>query len=64
MRIFVAGATGVIGRRVVPLLMAAGHRVTAVARTPEKRAALERVGAASLQVDLFAPGAVRGAEDA
>lgn len=61
MRIFIAGATGVIGRRVVPLLVAAGHRVTAVGRTPEKRAALERMGAAAVGVDLFDPDAVRRA---
>ena len=48
MRIFIAGATGVIGRRVVPLLLAAGHQITAVGRTPEKRAVLERMGAAAV----------------
>ena len=44
MRVFVTGATGVIGRRVVPMLLAAGHGVTATARTHEKRATLERQG--------------------
>ena len=34
MRIFMTGATGVIGRRAVPLLVRAGHRVTAIGRTP------------------------------
>jgi nucleoside-diphosphate-sugar epimerase len=33
LNIFVTGATGVIGRRAIPLLLAAGHRVTAVARS-------------------------------
>jgi nucleoside-diphosphate-sugar epimerase len=61
MKIFVTGATGVIGRRAVPLLIAAGHRVTAVGRTPEKRAALERLGAETAAVDLFDVGAVRAA---
>ncbi|MDQ6735343.1 MAG: NAD(P)-dependent oxidoreductase, partial [Nitrospirota bacterium] len=61
MRIFVAGATGVIGRRIIPLLVAAGHQVTTVGRTPEKRAALERMGAASIQLDLFAADSVRQA---
>src|ERR671932_756223 len=61
MQIFVTGATGVIGRRVVPLLLAAGHQVTAVARTPEKSAALERMGAAAVLLDLFAAEAVRRA---
>src|SRR5439155_15162560 len=54
-------AAGVVGRRVVPLLVAAGHRVTAVERTPEKRAELERMGAAAVYVDLFASDSVRGA---
>src|SRR5206468_12114567 len=45
--------TGVIGRRVVPLLVAARHEVTAVARSPEKRLALERAGTTPVTVDLF-----------
>jgi 2-alkyl-3-oxoalkanoate reductase len=53
MRVFLAGASGVVGRRLVPLLVAQGHGVTAVARAPEKRALLERLGAAAIQVDLF-----------
>jgi len=61
MRIFVTGATGVTGRRAVPLLVAAGHEVTAVARSPEKAAALERAGARAVQVDLFDAAAVRRA---
>jgi len=51
MRIFVTGATGVVGRRLVPLLLSAGHAVTAVARSQEKRAALERQGAAAVEVE-------------
>ncbi|HEY7214218.1 MAG TPA: NAD(P)-dependent oxidoreductase [Thermoanaerobaculia bacterium] len=61
MKIFVTGATGVIGRRAVPLLLAAGHQVTAVGRSPQKRAALERLGAATVAIDLFDPAAVRAA---
>ncbi|HEU4643607.1 MAG TPA: NAD(P)-dependent oxidoreductase [Gemmatimonadaceae bacterium] len=61
MRIFVTGATGVIGRRAVPLLVGAGHRVTAVGRTPEKRAALERAGATAVELDLFDGAAARRA---
>ncbi len=59
--VFLTGATGVIGRRVVPLLITAGHRVTALGRTPDKRAALERAGATALEVDLLDPIAVRRA---
>jgi 2-alkyl-3-oxoalkanoate reductase len=61
MRIFVTGATGVTGRRAVPLLLAAGHEVTAVARSPEKAASLERTGARPVEVDLFDAAAMRRA---
>lgn len=60
MKIFVSGASGVIGRRVVPLLVAAGHGVTAAGRSPEKRAALERLGAIAVEADLFDPESLRG----
>ena len=53
MQILLTGATGVIGRRVVPQLVQAGHRVSAVARSPEKRGMLERLGARPAAVDLF-----------
>lgn len=59
MRIFVTGATGVIGRRVVPQLVAAGHEVTAIGRTPEKRQRLVALGATAADVDLFDPRALR-----
>ncbi|MBV9879224.1 MAG: NAD(P)-dependent oxidoreductase [Gemmatirosa sp.] len=62
-RVFVTGATGVIGRRVVPRLVAAGHRVTAVGRTPEKRTALARAGAATVDASLFDVDALRRAMD-
>src|SRR5512142_3230666 len=64
LEIFLAGATGVLGRRVVPLLVGAGHRVTGVARSAEKEAALTAMGALPARVDLFDPrevaSAVRG----
>ena len=56
MQILVTGATGVLGRRVVPLLVAAGHDVTAVARGHAD--ALRAAGAAPIELDLFARGAV------
>ena len=61
MKIFITGATGVIGRRVIPLLVAAGHQVSAVSRSPQNRALLEQLGATPAQVDLFAADAVRRA---
>ena len=61
MRIFVSGATGVVGVRVVPLLLSRGHSVTAVTRNPEARAHLERAGARPVAVDLFDVNAVRKA---
>ena len=61
MRVFVTGATGVVGRRAVPLLIAAGHEVTAVGRNPEKRHQLERVGAVPVALDLFSRDDVRSA---
>jgi nucleoside-diphosphate-sugar epimerase len=61
MRIFIAGATGVLGRRVVPALVAGGHTVTAVARAPQKAAALRAQGAEPIAVDLFDARAVAAA---
>ncbi|HSJ43198.1 MAG TPA: NAD(P)-dependent oxidoreductase [Euzebyales bacterium] len=58
MRIFVAGATGVLGRRVVPGLIAAGHDVDAVARNPAKAEQLRTQGASPIAVDLFDAAAV------
>lgn len=61
MKIFVAGATGVIGRRLVPLLVASGASVSAVARTNPKAAQLKKQGATPVRVDLFDPAAVEAA---
>ena len=44
-KIFVTGATGVVGARAIPLLVAQGHEVTAIGRTPDKRAQLQSLGA-------------------
>jgi NAD(P)-dependent dehydrogenase (short-subunit alcohol dehydrogenase family) len=45
MRIFVAGASGVIGRALVPLLCRAGHEVAGMTRSPERTAAGAQLGA-------------------
>jgi nucleoside-diphosphate-sugar epimerase len=51
MRIFVAGATGALGRHLVPELVAAGHEVTATTRTSGKVAQLREAGAAPVVLD-------------
>lgn len=61
MRIFLTGATGVVGCRLVPLLTAAGHQVTGVARSRLKAAALETQGATPLDVNLLDRAAVERA---
>ena len=51
MRVFVAGATGVVGRQLVPQLIAAGHQVTATTRSADKAAGLRAAGADAGVVD-------------
>lgn len=51
MRIFLAGATGALGQRLVPLLIDAGHDVVGTTRTPAKASELERAGAVPVVVD-------------
>jgi nucleoside-diphosphate-sugar epimerase len=53
MRVFVTGGTGAIGVHTVPALVAAGHAVTALARSDEKAAWLQSQGAAAVAVSLF-----------
>ena len=62
-RIFVTGATGVLGRRAVARLVEAGHDVTGVARSAEKAAVLEGLGATPAAVDIFDPPAVKDVVD-
>lgn len=52
-RIFLAGAAGAIGRRLVPQLLAAGHTVFGTSRSPERAALLQRLGAVPVVVDVF-----------
>lgn len=53
MRVFVTGGTGAIGSHAVPALLQHGHTVTALARTPQKAAALRKKGARPVTVSLF-----------
>lgn len=53
MRIFLAGAGGAIGRRLVPLLRAAGHSVAGTTRSPGKAAAIAALGAEPVVIDVF-----------
>ena len=53
MHVFVVGATGVIGRALLPRLIEADHQVTGLARTPEKLLAVGRMGAAAARGDIL-----------
>jgi nucleoside-diphosphate-sugar epimerase len=58
MRVFVAGASGALGRRLVPQLIAAGHEVTGSHRSPGNAERVRRLGAEPVQLDLLDPKAV------
>jgi nucleoside-diphosphate-sugar epimerase len=51
MRVFVAGGSGVLGRRLVPQLVARGHQVTATTTSPAKLGLLEQLGAEAVVMD-------------
>jgi nucleoside-diphosphate-sugar epimerase len=58
MRVFVAGASGAVGTRLVPQLVARGHHVVATTRSPEKVAGLRGLGAEPVVLDLLDGAAV------
>jgi nucleoside-diphosphate-sugar epimerase len=58
MKIFVAGAGGVIGRRLVPMLREAGHSVVGTTRSTERAKAVRLLGAEPVIVDVFDADAV------
>lgn len=61
MKVLVTGATGALGKSVVPQLRAAGHEVRGVARTDDKAAWLRAQGAEPVALDLFDAAAVKSA---
>jgi nucleoside-diphosphate-sugar epimerase len=61
MKVFVAGATGAVGSRLVPALRAAGHDVVAMTRSADKAAALRSLGAVPVVADALDASACRAA---
>src|SRR6185503_15116364 len=59
--VFVAGASGVIGQRLLPLLRQDGHQVFGTTRSPAKADVLRSLGAAPLVVDVFDKAALEQA---
>ena len=60
-QIIITGATGVIGRRTVRALVAAGHDVAGIVRSPRGRAAVEGIGAEAIDADVFDEAALAAA---
>jgi nucleoside-diphosphate-sugar epimerase len=61
MRIFLAGASGVIGVRLLPLLVAAGHEVAGMTRSPGKLDGLKALGAEPILCDVYDADELRAA---
>jgi len=61
MKVFVAGATGAIGRQLLPRLVAAGHEVHGMTRSESKKAMLEDLGAVPVVADALNPDQVAAA---
>jgi nucleoside-diphosphate-sugar epimerase len=58
MKVFVAGASGALGAQLVPTLVAAGHDVVAMTKTPSKQSGLRALGAQPVVADALDPDAV------
>jgi nucleoside-diphosphate-sugar epimerase len=58
MKVFVAGATGALGKQLVPQLVAKGHEVTGMTRSPSKQDLVRGLGARPAVADALDPGAV------
>jgi 2-alkyl-3-oxoalkanoate reductase len=61
MRVFVAGASGAIGTRLVPQLIEQGHEVIGTAKSPERAERVRALGAEPIVLDVLDPPAVREA---
>jgi len=61
MRVFVAGATGAVGRELVPALISAGHTVAGLTRSADKAEAIQRMGAQPVVADIFDAPLIRQA---
>ncbi|HEV2235633.1 MAG TPA: NAD(P)-dependent oxidoreductase, partial [Ktedonobacterales bacterium] len=64
MRVFIAGATGAIGRQVAPLLVREGHAVTGMTRSPAHADWLRAVGASVAVLDVYDGAALTAAMSA
>src|SRR6187402_329604 len=58
MKVFVAGATGALGKRLVPALVANGHDVVGMTRTPAKQDLVRSLGARPVVADALDPDAI------
>ena len=61
MKVFIAGASGAIGRRLVPALVTKGHEVVGTTRTPAKSERLRQLGAEPVVMDALDEVAVKDA---
>jgi nucleoside-diphosphate-sugar epimerase len=61
MRVFVAGATGALGKQLVPMLVAEGHEVVGTTRTEKNFAVIRAAGAEAVTMDGLDPRSVRAA---
>ena len=61
MHVFLAGSTGVLGRRIIPLLIGDGHEVTALTRRGDRVGMLRCLGAHPAVADAFEPESLAAA---
>ena len=61
MHVFLAGSTGALGRRIIPLLIGDGHEVTALTRRSDRAGMLRSLGAHPAVADVFEPESLAAA---